>query len=247
MFRACRVCRAMAIGVACKTMNFKVPPTDKKELKKRFITLAKERHPDLNTERSEKATAEMVKLTEAYATLKKLIEAGVTVSATAPMAAGGPQADMASVAASFVTPGSSLSLRGFTLPWQRSVTTTAATKAAAQLDAEEVGFREYARRMRALRRQETQRDARIRDDAAQSAGSHGFTAEHFAEMEKMRERLRFSDRDAAGEQRVPGGGTARCGSVQLLPLLWRYYSKRAYRHMRQAPRKLWDSLRYILQ
>ncbi|CAD2222599.1 chaperone protein DNAJ [Angomonas deanei] len=231
------IVRRMSIKAACDTMDFKVPPNNKKDLKTRFIHLAKERHPDQN-HNSDAATTDMVRLTEAYKTLKKVIEEGV---ATRPVvkAEGATGEDMESVARSFVVPGSSVSLRGFTLPWQRAPTRTASTAAAEELLSTSTSFTTYVSGIRQAAADRRRREERIDKDAARSEGSHGFTAEHFAEMRRMKERMRV-EHPSDEEAYLSTQGTS------WVRLTWRYYGRKFRCYVKKLPQTIRESLRYII-
>lgn len=65
-----------AISAACRNLKFTAPPSNKKVLKKRFLELAKEHHPDRAKAKGlnvDLATKKMASLTESYKTLQQVI------------------------------------------------------------------------------------------------------------------------------------------------------------------------------
>ncbi|KAG5485024.1 hypothetical protein LSCM1_07104 [Leishmania martiniquensis] len=250
MLRSCLPRRCMSIGVACRTLGFQAPPTNRRDLKKRFVQLTKANHPDLHADNESAATAKMVQLTEAYACLKKLLEhrvqyqqgTGLSPCCQRPSskgassrgnAAASPHADeWAEVGASFRAPGSSISLRNFTLPWQRTTGGKVASSLAAKTWEPGVSFRDFARYARRLERERQQREERIRRDAATAGGTHGFTAEYFERTQR---------------RSVSGRGMEKDGlpSTRLIALGAFYYGRRLRYAVARAPRTMWGALRYV--
>ncbi|KPI83152.1 hypothetical protein ABL78_7819 [Leptomonas seymouri] len=234
----------MPIGVACRTLGFQNPPTNKRDLKKRFITLTKESHPDLHADNEKAATERMVQLTQAYACLKKVLEHGVQYKASAtagtraarrPKKNGQPplhEEDWEGVATDFRAPGSSISLRGFTLPWQRAASSTATASAASKMLDPNVSFRDFVYAARQLEKDCQRREERVRRDAATADGTHGFTADYF-------EGIR---RDSAARRGLSVG----LASTHVARLGARYYGHRLLRFVTEAPRNTWRSIRYIV-
>ncbi|KAG5485694.1 hypothetical protein LSCM4_06652 [Leishmania orientalis] len=251
MLRPCQPHRCLPIGVACRTLGFQLPPSNKRDLKKRFVQLTMESHPDLHAENEKAATARMVQLTEAYTCLKNLLEHRVqyqngsglspcpqhpsnTRASSQGDAAARPHADeWAEAAASFRAPGSSISLRNFTLPWQRNTRSTATSSWEAKMREPNVSFRDFARYARDLEKDLQQREERIREDAATADGTHGFTAEYFERTQKN---------SAAGRGMVRHG----LPSTHLVALGAFYYGRRLRYAVAQAPQTAWHALRYVL-
>lgn len=258
MLRLCLLYRSMPIGVACRTLGFQTPPTNKRDLKKRFVELTKENHPDLHADDEKAATARMVQLTEAYTCLKSVLEHGVQYQANAAASAvhrhrhhrggtshgggdgaaasgaGGHDAEWAEVTATFRAPGSSLSLRGFTLPWQRSTSSTAAAALEAKLQEPHLTFGEFLRYARQVEREHTRKEERVREDAATADGTHGFTAAYFEHTQHN-----------SAARRGDAGGAAGLPSTQVWALAAYYYGRRLRRAFRQAPRNAWHTIRYV--
>lgn len=66
-----------SISSACRHLKFTAPPSSKKILKKRFLELAKENHPDRAKAKGlnvDAATKKMASLTEAYKTLEEVLK-----------------------------------------------------------------------------------------------------------------------------------------------------------------------------
>ncbi|KPA76050.1 putative mitochondrial chaperone protein DNAj [Leptomonas pyrrhocoris] len=244
MLRRCLLRRCMPIGVACRTLGFQTPPTNNRDLKKRFIQLTKEHHPDLHADDAEAATERMVRLTQAYTCLKKLLEHGVHYQRNAGAGAGPQQksgersssraeeVEWAEAAASFRAPGSSISLRGFTLPWQRATTTTATASMESMMSEPNVSFHDFVRFARQLEHDRQRREERRRSDAATADGTHGFTAEYFESTERSRTACRG-----------PKVGPASTHVVRLWAF---YYGRRLRAFAVAAPRNAWHTIRYIL-
>lgn len=232
----------MPIGVACRTLGFQTPPTNKRDLKKRFIQLTKENHPDLHADNEKAATERMVQLTQAYACLKKVLEHGVHYQRNS--AAKGKKEDKSStskheeewadVAASFRAPGSSISLRGFTLPWQRSSSSTTTTAMEAKLHESNISFNDFVHFARQLERDRRRKEARIKADAATADGTHGFTADYFENTQKNSE-----------ARRGGGSGSGGPASTHVVRLGAFYYGRRLRRFVTEAPRNAWHTIRYI--
>ncbi|KAG5510334.1 hypothetical protein JKF63_07663 [Porcisia hertigi] len=254
MLRLCLVHRCIPIGVACRTLGYRVPPTNKRDLKKRFVQLTKETHPDLHAGDEKAATARMVQLTEAYTCLKKLLEHrvqhaqrtdfgerpfGAGASTKPGTAAQSHANEWAEVAASFRAPGSSISLRGFALPWQRTTTTSNSSSSTtiasmeAKMSEANLSFSDFVRYARRHEQQHRQREEAIRNDAAMADGTHGFTAEYFEKTQANRAAMR---------------GTEKHGmvSTRLMALGALYYGRRLRRALTEAPRTAWHTLRYII-
>lgn len=76
MLRSCRVYYAMSLPMACRVMNFSEPPRHRRQLRQRYLTLTKERHPDsvhgqgARGKHVTDATAAMIRLTDAYRVLQ---------------------------------------------------------------------------------------------------------------------------------------------------------------------------------
>ncbi|CBZ24423.1 conserved hypothetical protein [Leishmania mexicana MHOM/GT/2001/U1103] len=247
MLRHCPLHRCLPIGVACRLLGFQAPPTSKHDLRKRFVQLTKECHPDLHADDEKAATAKMVQLTEAYTCLKKLLEHRVqhhhgTNLGPRPSSAGAsgegnaaarPHEDVwAEVAASFRAPGSSISLRGFTLPWQRTTSNSVISSMEAKMREPNVSFSDFVRYARHLEKDRQTKENRIRADAAMANGTHGFTAEYFETVHK----------NSAARR-----GTERCGlpMTHLMTLGAFYYGRRLRNGIAQAPQTAWRTLRYV--
>lgn len=249
MLRLCLLQRCMPIGVACRTLGFQTPPTTKRELKKRFVKLTKEHHPDLHADNEKAATERMVQLTQAYTCLKKVIEHGVHYKANAAGARGaaaeggndkasasaGQEAEWEEVAASFRAPGSSLSLRGFTLPWQRTSSSTVVAAMESKLQEPDISFRDFVAFTRQLEKDRVHRETRIRDDAPTGDGTHGFTSDYFENTQKNSEARRGVVED----------GVHGRTSMQMARLGVFYYGRRLRRLAAEAPRKAWHTIRYV--
>jgi DnaJ-class molecular chaperone len=236
----------MPIGVACRTLGFQTPPTNKRDLKKRFVQLTKENHPDLHADDEKAATERMVQLTQAYACLKKVLEHGVHYRRTA--AAAGSRNDgkveqcetsarfaeeWEEVAASFQAPGSSISLRGFTLPWQRARSSTVTATMESKIHEPDISFDDFVRFARQLEKDRQRREDRAKDDAAAANGTHGFTAEYFENMQK----------NSAARRGLSSGSGAT--STHVLRLGVFFYGRRLRRLATEAPRNAWHTIRYI--
>ncbi|CAJ1018356.1 hypothetical protein Q4I32_001684 [Leishmania shawi] len=250
MFRLSLLHRCLPIGVACRTLGFQAPPTNKHDLKKKFVQLTKENHPDLHADDEKAATARMVQLTEAYTSLKKLLEhrvqyqqganlgqhrqgpSSAVANSESGTAARPHEDEWAEVATSFHAPGSSISLRGVTLPWQRAASNTVISSMESKLREPSVSFHEFVRYARHLEKHRQKREERIREDAATADGTHGFTAEYFESVQKNRAARR---------------GTERCGlpSTRLMALGAFYYGCRLRNAVAQAPWTAWRTLRYV--
>lgn len=233
MFAGSRRRMCVTIGQACRAMGFAAPPVDRRTLRKRYIELAKKHHPDQSG--PEASADRMVSVTEAYRTLRKLLDDGQR-PATAMGArgghgssgggGGGNAGDMGTVAASFVAPGVSLSTSGWTLPWQRSRTKSSREELERQLREETSSLYDYVRRVRAMEGEERKRAGRIKAEMKYSEGSHGFAAEHFDKIRRMQKRD------------VPWA----LSHSSLPRLVWKYYSQR----LRRASGRWRDAVRYIL-
>lgn len=247
MLQRCLLQRCMPIGAACRALGFQTPPTNKRDLKKRFIQLTKENHPDLHADNEKAATERMVQLTQAYACLKKVLEHGVHYKANAAArshrrqkegtasgeSSASHEAEWEEVAASFRAPGSSLSLRGFTLPWQRATSSTVTASMESKLHEPNVSFHDFVVFARQLEKNRCKKEERIRDDAAMAEGSHGFTAEYFDNTQKN---------SAARRGLREGSG----GSTHVVWLGMFYYGRRLRRMAAEAPRNAWHTIRYIV-
>lgn len=245
MLRLCLVHRCMPIGAACRTLGFQTPPTNKRDLKKRFIQLTKECHPDLHADDEKAATERMVQLTQAYACLKKVLENGVQYrrNAAASATRAGRKAGQAGetsanhaeeweeVAASFRAPGSSIILRGFTLPWQRATSSTVTAAMEARIHEPNTSFSDFVRFARQLERDRQRKEERIRRDAATADGSHGFTADYFEKTQR-----------SSAARRGLNVGPA---STHVVRLGIFYYGRRLRRLVTEAPRNAWHTVRYI--
>ena len=121
-----RAAGGMSVRKACATLNFPNPPTASKDLKKRFVTLAKLHHPDLqDTEEAKaQATVRMASITDAYKLLKSLIEnrtAGGQLGGSGKGKAGQAAAwETDAAGMNFVAPGISKSSGEMWLPWQKA-------------------------------------------------------------------------------------------------------------------------------
>ncbi|KEG10935.1 chaperone protein DNAJ [Trypanosoma grayi] len=220
-------------------MGFAAPPLDKRILKKRYVELAKKHHPDQSG--PEASVDRMASVTEAYKTLQHLLEDGRRgVSSfnsrrshtsgggggSSSDGGGNSRDDMRAEAASFVAPGATLSMAGWTLPWQRGPTTSARREKERHLREEATSLYNYVKQVRALEREDAAREARLKAEMKSSEGSHGFTAEHFEETRRMQQRD------------VPW----RAQRESLLRLWWRYHRQR----LSKAPRRWWNAARYVL-
>ncbi|AYU76736.1 DnaJ domain containing protein, putative [Leishmania donovani] len=248
MLRHCPLHRCLPISVACRVLGFQAPPTSKHDLRKRFVQLTKECHPDLHAENEKAATAKMVQLTEAYTCLKKLLEHRVQYHQGAGLgprpssasasgegsAAARPHEDVwAEVTASFRAPGSSISLRGFTLPWQRTTSNSVISSLEAKMREANVSFSDFVRYARHLEKDRQTKENRIRADAAMADGTHGFTAEYFESVNKNSAFRRATER-----RRLPMTHFMTLGAF--------YYGRRLRNGIEQAPRGAWRTLRYVV-
>ena len=103
---------------ACSTLGFSAPPHDRRELKKRFLELAKKYHPD----RPGGSAVKMTRLNQAYAMLKKLQDNGCRSPRNGSTSGDGPGSSTdidINGAPSFVVPGVNVSTSEMWLPWQR--------------------------------------------------------------------------------------------------------------------------------
>ncbi|GET86572.1 hypothetical protein, conserved [Leishmania tarentolae] len=244
MLRHCPLHRCLPISVACQILGFQAPPTSKHDLRKRFVQLTKECHPDLHADDTKVATAQMVQLTEAYTCLRKLLEhrvqhrqgAGLSSrpssAATSDASARPHEDEWAEVAASFRAPGSSISLRGFALPWQRTTSDSVTSSMETKMREPNVSFSDFVRHMRHLETARQATEKRIREDAPMADGTHGFTAEYFENLQKSETARR-------------GSKLRRLPMVHLITLGVFYYGRRLRNGIAQAPRTAWRTLCYV--
>lgn len=251
-------------------MGFHAPPKDRKQLRARFIKLAKEYHPDQNTCVEADTTKRMVEITEAYKILKELLDtsgggsrgphardihSSVNAMQRRRTHGGGGDASVEEeVAASFVVPGASLSLYGFTLPWQRMSVRSKTEEAMNRLEKSmDMSFSDYVSAVRAVEKERRHREEARKRDARMSEGSHGFTAEYFEQLNEARQALHGGHRREGYEEGRTGerrGGSdsslGRRASTSAIPLAFRFYGKRLSWALCGIPRRTWDAFRFIV-
>lgn len=244
MLRSTRVLGHLSVGVACRVLGLRAPPKNQKLLKKTFVELAKQHHPDQNADNVAASTKRMVAITEAYQTVKQYLEQrghardlhnskDRTYASSTAATEGNAMRDMEDVATSFQAPGSSLSLRGFNLPWQRSPSSSSVAAILSRIEeAHRHGsFSDYVSAVRAAESARRDREDRAAVDAAMAEGSHGFTREHFAEVDRMQQGLKGLP------EKLPTG---------VIALGWRFYTTKWARQCMKAPRRCWEAARYIV-
>ncbi|RNF04605.1 chaperone protein DNAJ [Trypanosoma rangeli] len=223
---------SLSISQACRVMGFTAPPVDKRTLKWRYIELAKKHHPDQS---GPAASADrMASVTEAYKTLQQLLANAQQGRGTlrARQHSGDTRSNssgqdgMHVEAASFVAPGVALSTSGWTLPWQRSRTTSSCREQERQLREDASSIFDFLRRIRAMEREEAALAERMKSELKASEGSHGFTVEHFGEVWRMQQRS--------------APWTRRRHS--RLHLIWKYQWER----LAGAPKRCWDAILYVI-
>lgn len=215
----------MTIRRACHVMGFHVPPVDKKELRKVFLKLTLEYHPDQGGAKA--SPQKMAELTDAYRLLRKLQSDGVRVtshsSSSSTRSPSTAEEDIAAAGSSFQAPGFGASSDGVWLPWQRGPTTQT-------IDAENANrltLLEYVRLGK--RRAQNQQQQRAASQKA-SQGSHGFDAAHMESQRKMRVGGETADRMQSYSSGHP------------VALACRYMVQR----VRQMPKRLLLNARFIV-
>nr|CCC92203.1 putative chaperone protein DNAj [Trypanosoma congolense IL3000] len=192
MFGSSRWWCCMSVGRACQIMDFTAPPVDRAVLKRRYVELVKKCHPDNNG--PESSAEAMINLTKACKTLQRLLDNqntgmphNISRNHAADLSSNGRthREEVEEVAASFVAPGTPLSMAGWDLPWQRCRTTTQAQR----LEKEDQklcngagSLMEYVTLARAQDRRRKSHAESVASHLKSSEGSHGFNSQHFEQM-----------------------------------------------------------------
>ena len=165
----------MSIREACATFGFAAPPHDRRELKTKFLELAKKYHPD----RPHGSAVKMTQLNAAYAVLKRLQEHGIrSASAGSTRTAGNVTDPGVTGAPDFAVPGVNVSTTEMWLPWQKKATARSESRGPLECGS----LYRFVKHSRYMDRREQEVLAKAMEQQKKSSvgggGSNNFTTEH---------------------------------------------------------------------